>query len=62
MDNYFAEHFVTKFIKVDHDCILLWPGVRAFDAIPLVSLFRFFFRYDRQFWSSVLLHQTTEEV
>ena len=62
MDNYFAEHFVAKFIKVDRDCILLWP-VRAFDAIPLVSLVPFFFfRYDRQFWSSVLLHQTTEEV
>ena len=61
MDNYFAEHFVTKFIKVDRDCILLWP-VRAFDAIPFVILFRLLLRHDRQFWSSVLLHQTTEEV
>ena len=43
MDNYFAEHFVIKFIKVDRDCILLWP-VRAFDAIPFVILFRLLFK------------------
>ena len=43
MDNYFAEHFVTKFIKVDRDCILLWPA-RAFVAIPFVILFRLLFK------------------